>query len=706
MAFMILCILGLIIIIINSRVKAHGSAMLTQSKQDMTKIVENQLIVLAGDVSNYIISLEAEIDKNMYNAAKLLREVDDLQNGRITQEQLERLKRETGMSDLYLGDTDGVFTLTTEANAVGMSLFSIWDGYRQLVTGQAEYLPSLFKLKVETGEIFKFTAISRLGGRGILESALNTAVIQQYLQRYISKDTGILSMNIFDAEPRTLTHNQAQGAKAYYAQGAAVTSGSPEIGALFKDSSQIKIYMEDNEARIFYPVVSGGTVRYALFLNVDTTGHFAVSRRIESPLNGLVGDMARLNIICFAGVFIALVLCTVFIGVMIGRIIEPLDHFNGVLTSLAQGDFSVAIPEKFLRRKDEAGITAQAFMETIGQVGNMLTLVKQEMGGLRTAGDSLEISVSNNQGQAHLIDNHIADLTEKADKQKTSVEKASESITEVAGHVSNLETLILDQAEGIGKSNVDTSELLESIVSEQQVVIKLRNEMHLLVETTEESKAKQLQLEEHIKNIYGLSEVLNNTNRMISAIAAQTNLLAMNAAIEAAHAGPAGKGFAVVADEIRKLAEDTTAHSKIVGTQVKEIQTGIGLVVAASAVTRESVETMIRYIGEVNAFIQEASSSIDTQNEKSESIRSQLQNITELSGKVQTNASIMRGESQNILKEISQVKAISQDLQNQIHKISQNAGAIGETSRAALTVAQGTLEKIAAISKQLDNFKI
>ncbi|MDR0563053.1 MAG: methyl-accepting chemotaxis protein [Spirochaetaceae bacterium] len=706
MAFIILCILGVIIVVIGGQVKRHSAAMIAQVKQDMMKIVENQLTVLAEDVSNYIISLEAEIDKNMLNAAKLLREVDDLKDGRVTQEDLERLKKETAMSDLYLGDTNGVFTLSTQEGAVGLSLFSIWDGYRMLVTGESSYLPSLFKVKVETGEIFKFTAISRLGGRGILESALNTADMHRYLQQYIGKNTGIKSMNIFDSEPRTLTHNQAQGAKTYYAQGAAVTSGSPEISALFKDPAQIKIYLDPQEARIFYPVVSGGTVRYVLFLNVDTTSYFTVALHIESPLKNLITDMTKLDIICIAAVFIALVLCTVFIGVLITRIVEPLDYFNTILTALAQGDFSIAVPEKFLRRKDEAGLIALSFMGTIKQVGGMLTLLKQEMKDLRSAGDSLEMSAGNNQRQVKLIEGHITEVAGEADKQSGSVGKASESITGIAENISDLDALIGKQNERIAQSNEDTQALLQSIAEEQEVIKKLTAEMERLIETTEVGKEKQVQLEEQIKNIYGLSEVLNNTNRMISTIAAQTNLLAMNAAIEAAHAGAAGQGFAVVADEIRKLAEDTTAHSKIVGNQVKEIQAEIELVVSASTASRKSIGTIIQYIEEVSGFINDASSSISTQNEKSESIRSQLQYITELSGKVRTNASGMRTESKSILSEIDQVKHISLDLQNRMHKMSSNAVAIDEVSQAALAVAQKTQEKITSISQQLDGFKV
>jgi len=276
------CILLVFMFLGTRGIRQRGSNMLAEINGNIEGNVRQELLDLAKNISNYTLALEAEIDRNMLNAANVLYEVDRLSNGKLTIADLKRLKQLTGMSDLYLGGSDGVFTLSTEPGAAGISLFDIWDGYRMLVSGESGYLPSDLKIKVETGEIFKFTAIPRAAKRGILESALEAEAIEKHLQNYIATSKGIRSMNLFDFTFLTLTENRKPGAQSVYTKGKSVPKGKTEIADLFKDPKNVKLTLDHTDARIYYPVVDGGRVRYVLFIDLDISGYFTLGKTIET----------------------------------------------------------------------------------------------------------------------------------------------------------------------------------------------------------------------------------------------------------------------------------------------------------------------------------------------------------------------------------------------------------------------------------------
>jgi methyl-accepting chemotaxis protein len=122
---------------------------------------------------------------------------------------------------------------------------------------------------------------------------------------------------------------------------------------------------------------------------------------------------------------------------------------------------------------------------------------------------------------------------------------------------------------------------------------------------------------ELVKDVSSQSVRLLETNEIIDSIASQTNLLAMNAAIEAAHAGDAGKGFSVVSDEIRKLAESSSEQSKVIEEELKKAVATIETIVGASALADEAFSSVATQIRQANGLIQEIRMAMKEQTEGS-----------------------------------------------------------------------------------------
>ena len=325
MIFVVSCILTVFMFSNNKAMRQRETYMIAELDLNALDSVKHELRTLADNVSNYLIVLESEIDRSMLNAARVLYEEDRLSDGTLTLGDLERIRRETGMSDLYLGDMEGVFTLSTEPEAIGISLFDIWDGYRMLVTGASDYLPSDLKVKAETGEIFKFTAIPRANNRGVLESALDAGEIEDYLQRFIDNNKSIRAMNLFDIDLMTLTSNQVGGMQPIYTKGVNVPPESTDIDDFFNGNTEPIITMDKQNAQIYYPVTYENRVRYVLFIDLDTTGYFQTQNLIEGSITELSRESAYRNVLSLGTVFATLLVFTVFISIIIHKLVRRLE---------------------------------------------------------------------------------------------------------------------------------------------------------------------------------------------------------------------------------------------------------------------------------------------------------------------------------------------------------------------------------------------
>jgi methyl-accepting chemotaxis protein len=176
---------------------------------------------------------------------------------------------------------------------------------------------------------------------------------------------------------------------------------------------------------------------------------------------------------------------------------------------------------------------------------------------------------------------------------------------------------------------------------------------------------------------------------MISGIAAQTNLLAMNAAIEAAHAGDAGKGFSVVADEIRKLAGNAGTQSRAIKENLGRIVAQIKDAVLATEATRlnfEQIHTEVIQVGEIAQSIENAA---HTQNDESGQVLQSVDLLKEISASVSDKSLSMEKGNQEILSAVQSLTHISGGIQSGM-----------EEMRTGIATIRGAVENINRQSSQ------
>ncbi|MDR2546211.1 MAG: response regulator [Lachnospiraceae bacterium] len=341
MIFTIFCILAVFMFTSSRQMRRSGDEMSAELEQNAEDNVRRELQELVVNISDFVIAFEEKVDHSMFNAVLVLYELDRLSGGTLTLEELEDIKVRTGMSDMYIGDLDGIFTLSTEPNAIGDSLFEIWDGYRALVTGEADYLPSDLTVKAETGEIFKFTAITRGDNRGVLESAMDASIIEHYLQHKVENYQSIRAINLFNFNLMTLTCNHAEGFNPVFIKGTNVEEMTTPIDSLFEGLAEIDIRMDKRSAQIYYPIMDGDRVRYVLYVDIDTTTYFLLQSQIENSIRTLVRQSSTSQSMSFGVIFGVLFIFTVVISTISSRLVRNLEATTAeaALSSDAKSSF-------------------------------------------------------------------------------------------------------------------------------------------------------------------------------------------------------------------------------------------------------------------------------------------------------------------------------------------------------------------------------
>jgi len=281
-----------------------------------------------------------------------------------------------------------------------------------------------------------------------------------------------------------------------------------------------------------------------------------ISRR-EAEAKSVVSS--RTMVMIFVGVAILAVI-VVFVSIMAKKIVSSIDETLAVLNAMADGDMTQRLAAE---SKDELGDMARAMNQAMESVGSTIQAIEQNAQTVASASE--EISASATQ------------QAEGADRQKDQAHQVATAMQEMS-------STVLQVSENSNKAAESARKAAETAKSGGHVVEDVVARMRGISEAVRSTAAK---VQELGKSSDQIGEIIG----VIDDIADQTNLLALNAAIEAARAGEQGRGFAVVADEVRKLAERTTKATKEIAAMIQNVQQETRSSVAAMEEGKKQVES-------------------------------------------------------------------------------------------------------------------
>lgn len=475
------------------------------------------------------------------------------------------------------------------------------------------------------------------------------------------------------------------------------------ITALGINGLDVKKLSELSEGNKAMYVFDGKPSGFSMFPSKITAAKF--NYLVITPVSEYKKESIMiLRVIVMAVLVSSLILVIVAVAVA-GGIFNPINRAVKAMRNISEedGDLTVRLP---VCGKDEISSLSFYFNQTIEKLRLAIQIFGEGTQDIHQAGSRLAINMTETARSVSEISINIDDVKHKILNQGGSIVAIGASIQTMLRTIEELNGFIKKQTGTIDDSSVSIKEMVSGIKEAALIVQTNLKNLEELNKATDSGKNVISDTVALSNAVLESSDILLEASSVIQNIAYQTNLLSMNAGIEAAHAGEAGKGFAVVAQEIRKLAEDSSAQGGKISGLLKELKEKIEKV-SSSALKAQSEFLNITELAECTKAKEiSVMDSMKKHEQGNMRVLSAMDNISGITGDVQKVSKEMLLESNRVSGEMATLAKMSDSISNTMEEMAKGTKQINSSVQEVNVLTQKNKELSDKLIAEVGKFKV
>lgn len=556
---------------------------------------------------------------------------------------------------------------------------------------------------------------------GIFGMDIKLDFIHNLTAQFEDKTTGRYSI-ILDGEGAVVAHPDSKYLTQLY-NFKKMTRTIPQTdssGNIIKDdkgnieTKEEQFTVSDSFSSVINAVLSGksgtaemiidGSKCYTAYVPVKLLGDSemwsVITVQPEQKVHALIFSLIRIAII------ISVIILILAIAVMVhvaGKISKPIHQMIPVLRGIAEGDFSKEVSAAGTR--SEVSLVSETINEMIVQLRSIIGTLKESAADVSGYSEKLNDNVTASVSLLQAGQNHLKNVDDKVAIQAKAMAEEKNAVDKIAENAVTLSNSVAVQTDAVTTSSGAIQEMMKNLSSVSTNTETVRKSMDSLSASIEKFNTIQEDVVHLVEKTSTQSATLSDINQAISQIADQTNLLAMNAAIEAAHAGEAGKGFAVVADEIRKLSVASAEQSKESEKNLAEIKNLVDQIVKTTADFGSMFKNVFDEAGEAKKLSDEDGQTILQSSQDITKILETVEKMSDITKSVAENSSNIQVSIEKLKTAATALQDAAADVRSEADATVSGMGTIVQNMTSTGDISQKNKELASRLTEISDKFR-